>query len=257
MAESNPTLRLNNGLEIPKIGFGTSGLRSATSAILHALQSGYRHIDTADIYGTHGNVAEAIRKSGVPREEIFITTKLWSHSVSSKRVEPAVDRFLKELGTNYIDLLLIHWPGNPPVKETLSAMLGTQKAGKVKSLGVSNFDVELVRQSMDTGVSIVNDQIEYNLNHQPQDVLDFCTKNRITVTAYSPLEKGNRDQEKLVGELAKKYSATREGVLLRWLMQKGMIVIPRSSDSKHIESNLHALDWTMDEGDVNKIDALK
>lgn len=252
-----PKLRLINGLEIPQIGFGTSGLRSATDAILHALQSGYRHIDTADIYGTHGNVAEALQKSGVPREEIFITTKLWSHSVSSKRVGPAVDKFLKELGTDYLDLLLIHWPGNTPVKETLSAMDETRKAGKVKSLGVSNFDVDLVQGSIDTGVVIVNDQIEYNLNHRPQDVLDFCTKNKVTVTAYSPLEKGNKDQERLLSEVASKYSATREEVLLRWLMQKGMIVIPRSSDKAHIESNLHALEWTMDQGDVKQIDALK
>ncbi len=252
-----PKLRLNNGLEIPQVGFGTSGLRSATKAILHALQSGYRHIDTADIYGTHENVAEAIQKSGVPREHIFITTKLWSHSLSNKRVGPAVDRFLKELGTNYIDLLLIHWPGNTSLAETLTAMDETRKAGKVKSLGVSNFNAELVQEGIDTGFSLVNDQIEYNLNHRPQDVLDFCTKNKITVTAYSPLENGNKDQEILVDELAKKYSATREGVLLRWLMQKGMIVIPRSSETKHIESNLHALEWKMDDGDVKMIDALK
>ena len=251
-----PKVRLNNGLEIPQLGFGTSGLQSATNAILHALQSGYHHIDTADIYGTHENVAEAIQKSGVKREELFITTKLWSHSLSSKRVGPAVDRFLKELQTDYIDLLLIHWPGNTPFSETLAAMDETRKVGKVKSIGVSNFNVELVKETMDTGYPIVNDQVEFNLNHRPQDVLDFCTKNKITVTAYSPMENGNREQENLVGELAKKYSATRAEVLLSWLMQKGMIAIPRSSNTKHIENNLHALEWKMEEGDLKKIDEL-
>ncbi len=253
---STPKLRLNNGLEIPQLGFGTSGLQSATNAILHALKSGYRHIDTADIYGTHENVAEAIQKSGVPREEIFLTTKLWSHSVSVKRVGPAVDRFLKELQTNYLDLLLIHWPGNTPVAETLGAMEDARKAGKVKSIGISNFNIQLVQEAMDIGFPVVNDQIEFNLNHNPQDVLDFCTKNKITVTAYSPMENGDKEQEKLVADLAKKYSATRAEVLLQWLMQKGMIAIPRSSNTKHIEGNLHALEWKMDEGDVKKIDAL-
>lgn len=251
-----PILRLSNGLEIPQMGFGTYGLRSATQAVLHALHTGYRHIDTADIYGTHASVGEAIQKSDLPRDEVFITTKLWSNSVSSQRVAPAVDRFLSELQTNYIDLLLIHWPGNTPAEQTLAAMDATRKAGRVKSIGVSNFDVGLMREVMDTGYPVVNNQIEYNLNHQPQDILDFCTENKVTVTAYSPLESGNGEQERTVGELAKKYSATREEALLRWLMQKGMIVIPRSSNIKHIDSNHHALAWEMDKTDVTKLDEI-
>ncbi len=238
------------------MGFGTYGLRSATQAILHALRTGYRHLDTADIYGTHENVGEAIQKSGLPREEIFITTKLWSHSVSGKRVSPTVDRFLSELQTDTIDLLLIHWPGNTPAEETLAAMDATRKAGKVKSIGVSNFDAELMQEALDTGYAVVNNQIEYNLNHQPKEVLDFCTQNKVTVTAYSPLEKSNSEQERSVAELAKEYSVTREEVLLRWLMQKGMIVIPRSSSSEHIESNYHALAWQMEKTDVTKLDEL-
>lgn len=251
-----PTLRLSNGLEIPQMGFGTYGLRAATDAIQHALQTGYRHLDTADIYGTHENVGAALQKSGLPREEVYITTKLWSNSVSGKRVAPAVDRFLSELHAEYIDLLLIHWPGNTPVAETLAAMDETRKAGKVKSIGVSNFDVDLTQEIMDTGFPVVNNQIEYNLNHQPQEVLDFCTRHKVTVTAYSPLERGDREQENWVTDLAKKYSATREEILLRWLMQKGMIVIPRSSSNKHIESNYHTLSWEMDKGDINKLDEL-
>lgn len=253
---NNPTLELTQEVTVPQLGFGTYGLRSATQAILHALQTGYRHLDTADIYGTHENVGEAIQRSEIPREEIFITTKLWSHSVSGKRVGPAVDRFLGELQTDYIDLLLIHWPGNTPFKETLEAMEATHKADKVKSIGVSNFDVKQMKEVRATGYPAVNNQIEYNLNYQPQDVLAFCTENKITVTAYSPLEKGNSKQERIVGELANNYSVTREEVLLRWLMQKGMIVIPRSSNTKHIDSNYHALAWEMDKADANKLDEI-
>ncbi|HLD94236.1 MAG TPA: aldo/keto reductase [Anaerolineales bacterium] len=249
-----PTLRLTNGFDIPQMGFGTYGLRSATQAILHALKTGYRHLDTADIYDTHENVGEAIQKGGIPREEIYITTKLWSHSVLRERVAPSVDRFLSELQTEYIDLLLIHWPGNTPAAETLAAMDEARKAGKVKSIGVSNFDAELMQEVIDTGFPIVNNQIEYNLNHHPQDVLDFCNRHKVTVTAYSPLERGDREQEHFLSQLVKEYSVTREEVLLRWLMQKGMIVIPRSSNTSHIESNYHALEWELDKADVSKLD---
>lgn len=253
-----PTLPLSNGLRIPQLGFGTYGLgRHATEAILHALSTGYRHIDTADIYGSHANVAEAIEQSGLRRDEIFITTKLWSNSVSSQRVAPEVDRFLKELRTDYIDLLLIHWPSNTPVAETLTAMDQARQAGKVRSIGVSNFDSDLVQASLDTGVYIVNDQIEFNLNHRPHATLKFCLNHNVTVTAYSPLEHGTDGQEHAVATLAKKHKAAREEVLLNWIMGKGMIAIPRSSNPKHITANFHALTWKLDIEDAQSIDQAK
>jgi len=254
----NPTLALAKDIRIPQMGFGTWNLgASAAKAVAHALQIGYRHIDTADIYDTHGGIAKAIPVSGIPRVELFITTKLWSHSVSAKRVGPTVDRFLGELGTDFIDLLLIHWPSNTPIGETLGAMDEARQAGKVLTLGVSNFGVELMQDALDTGVPVVNNQIEYNLNHRPDDVVDFCFSHEVTVTAYSPLERGSARQERLLAELAKKYSATREEFLLNWLMSKGMIVIPRSAKPKHIESNFDALAWTIEEGDAKKIDTQK
>ncbi len=253
---NNPAILLTKDIQIPQMGFGTWNLGSgAAKAVAHALRVGYGHIDTADIYGTHGGIAEAIPLSGVPREKIFITTKLWSHSVSAKRVGPAVNRFLNELGTDVIDLLLIHWPSNTPLTETLGAMDESRRAGKVRTIGVSNFGIELMQRSLDTEVPVVNDQIEYNLNRRPDDVVDFCFRHKVTVTAYSPLEHGSAAQERLLAELAKKYSATREEVLLNWLMQKGMIVIPRSAKPKHIETNFHALTWSLEEGDAKKIDA--
>ncbi|MEX1248897.1 MAG: aldo/keto reductase [Anaerolineales bacterium] len=252
---NNPLIQIAKDLRIPQMGFGTYGLgRNATQAILHALRSGYRHLDTADIYSSHSNIAEAISQGGIPREEIFITTKLWSHSLSAQRVGPAVDRFLRELNTEYIDLLLIHWPGNTPVAETLGAMDKARQAGRLRSLGVSNFDEELVQKCLDSGVPIVNNQIECNLNHRPSGVLAFCSEHKITVTAYSPLEKGTGRQERVVTELAKKYEVTREEVLLNWLMNKGMIVIPRSADPKHIVANFHVLAWELEAGDTDKID---
>lgn len=253
---NSPALPLNKDMRVPQMGFGTWGLgRRATEAILHALKVGYRHIDTADIYGTHSNIAEASTQSGIPRDEVFITTKLWSHSVSGEKVCPAVDRLLKELRTDFIDLLLIHWPArNVPVAETLAAMEEARQAGKVRSIGVSNFDVELMQEALATGIEVTNNQFEYNLNHQLQEVLDFCLANGVTVTAYSPLERGNRAQEAALAELAQKYTATREQVLLNWLMRKGMIVIPRSSNPKHIEANFLSLDWALEHDDIQGLE---
>ena len=248
------SIRLTKEIQIPQMGFGTSGLgNKATQSILHALQTGYRHVDTADIYGTHANVAEAISKSDIARNQIFITTKLWSHSVSKAKVTPAVDRFLKELKTDYIDLLLIHWPSNSaPVEETLAAMDQAKQAGKARALGVSNFNVKLMKQALDSGFEVCNDQIEYNLNHRPDDTLKFCQQQKVTVTAYSPLEEVTKN--KTVAELGKKYDKPQAQVILNWLRQKGMIVIPRSMDAKHIETNFHSSEWSLEDQDIEKLD---
>jgi 2,5-diketo-D-gluconate reductase B len=143
-----------------------------------------------------------------------------------------------------------------PVAETLDAMDAARQAGKIRTIGVSNFGVQLMRDCLATDVHIVNNQIEYNLSRQPRDVLVYCREHGITVTAYTPLLRGSREQEALVATLAEKYGATREQVLLNWLMAKGMIVIPRSRNLEHIEANWQSLSWTMDAADASQIDAL-
>lgn len=251
----SPHIPLTDKISIPQFGFGTWGLgNKGTSAVLHALKTGYRHLDSADMYHSHANIAEALPQSGLNREDVFIVTKLHVSTISAKRVGPAVDRFLEELATDYIDLLLIHWPGNTPVSETLGAMDATRKAGKVRTLGVSNFEIDLMQECFDTGVQVVNNQIEYNLHTRPDDVVQFCLERNVSVTSYSSLDRGSSSQEKVVAELVSKYSATREEVLLNWIMNKDMIVIPRSSNPEHIESNFHALSWELDATDAARID---
>jgi diketogulonate reductase-like aldo/keto reductase len=251
----NPTLPLTDGLTIPQMGFGTYGLgRKATEAIVHALRTGYRHIDTADMYGSHENIAKALPESGLKREEIFIVTKLMSQTLAGNKVGPAVDRFLSELDTDYIDLLLIHWPGSVPVHETLAAMDAMRRAGKVRAIGVSNFNVRLMKEALATGFPVCNNQIEYNLNHQPADVLQFCQAAKVTVTAYSPLEAGGPQANEAVAELAKQYGCTKEEILLAWLMAKGMIVIPRSSNFDHIETNFNSLNVLLREEELKKLE---
>ncbi|MGH2582698.1 MAG: aldo/keto reductase [Anaerolineales bacterium] len=252
----SPTLHLTEDIHIPQMGFGTYGIRPATEVVVHALRTGYRHLDTADIYGTHENCAEAIERSGVPRSEVFITTKLWSQDVPGKKVGPAVDRFLRELNTDYIDLLLIHWPvPGIPIAETLAAMDGARQAGKVRTLGVSNFSVADMEEALATGYPVTNNQIQYNLSHRPDEIVEYCVANNLTATAYSPVKsQGNRETQKLVNELASKYEVTKQEVMLGWLMAKGMIVIPRSSVPKNIETNFRSLQLKLAPDEVKHLD---
>jgi len=252
---SFPTL---GSIEMPQMGFGTWNLGGDVAAIQHALKVGYRHIDTADIYGTHDEIAEAIGHSGIARSELFIVTKLWSHSLAPEKVGPAVKRFLSELNMDYIDLLLIHWPSSSvAVEDTLSAMQDVQETGAVRALGVSNFDASLVERCLEAGYPVTNNQIEYNLNHRPDDTLAYCMENAVTVTAYSPLERGSRTQEDAVAAIAEQQDASREQVLLAWLMAKEMVVIPRSGKAAHIEANWASLDLKLGEADIQGIDAVQ
>lgn len=240
------TLQLTLDIQIPQMGFGTYGIRGA-DIVLHALQTGYRHIDTADIYGTHGVCGQAIKRSGIARNEIFVTTKLWSHSVAGDKVAPSVDKFLRELDTDYIDLLLIHWPSKSvPVTETLAAMEKVRQANKIRSIGVSNFSVAQMKDALATGVAVCNNQIEYNLEERPDDIVEYCQANKVTVTAYSPVKaQGKAETRKVVARLAKEHDCTPEEIMLAWLLAKDLIVIPRSSNPKHVESNYRALELNL------------
>lgn len=245
------TLQLTPDIKVPQMGFGTYGIHGA-DIVLHALQTGYRHLDTADIYGTHGACGEAIQRSGIARSEIFVTTKLWSHSVAGDKVAPSVDKFLREMETDYIDLLLIHWPSKSvPVEETLPAMEKVRQAGKIRAIGVSNFSVAQMKEALATGVVVCNNQIEYNLEERPDDIVEYCQANKVTVTAYSPVKAHGRGElKKAVAQVAKAHSCTSEEVILAWLMAKDLIVIPRSSNPKHVENNFRALEVNLSADEI-------
>lgn len=249
---------LANNLHIPQMGFGTYGLKDARRTTLHALQVGYRHLDTADYYHNHTGVGQAMKDSGMPRADIFLVTKLYGRTLASENVAPAVDRFLQELDTDYIDLLLIHWLSGTPPEDSLAAMEKTRQAGKVRALGVSNFEVDDMQAALATGLPICNNQIEYNLEERPDEVAEFCLANKVTVTAYSPVKvSGNAPVRKLVSALAEQYSSSPEQVTLAWLMAKGFIVIPRSNNPQHIESNFNALALTLAQEDIAALDSTR
>ncbi|HRN51592.1 MAG TPA: aldo/keto reductase [Anaerolineales bacterium] len=251
----NKMLSLVDGIQIPQMGFGTWELKDPKQATLHALHSGYRHIDTADYYHNHVEVGQAMKASGVPRDQIFLVTKLYGRTLEPKNVAPAIDRFLKELDVEQIDLLLVHWLSGVPGEDGLMAMDKARTAGKVRTLGVSNFEVEDMQAALATGLPVCNNQIEYNLEVRPDDVADFCLANDVTVTAYSPVKvSGGAKARTLVAKLAEEYHFTAEQVILAWLMAKGFIVIPRSNNPKHIESNFRSLEVTLKKEDVAALD---
>jgi diketogulonate reductase-like aldo/keto reductase len=253
------TIRLNADAAIPVLGFGTWQLTGETcvEAVSCALGVGYRHIDTADAYGNHWEVAQGVKKSGVAREEIFITTKVWRTDLAHDVVLGNCDRFLDELGTEYIDLLLIHWPSREgiPVEATLRAMEELRLAGKVRALGVSNFTPALLEEALAGGVEIVNDQVELRPSYNQRELRDFCKNKNISITAYSSL-KGGDDALPLIVELAKKYGMTPAQVIINWVIARGLVAIPKSSRPERIKENFEALDFTIEDADLARIDSL-
>lgn len=252
-------VKLNNQAEIPVIGFGTWTLKGkkAQKAVECALSVGYRHIDTADYYRNHAQVAAAIKNSGIAREDLFITTKAWRSDLHKKDVISAGHRFLDELKTDYIDLLLVHWP-NPriPIQETMEGFSALKEDGIIKAIGVSNFSVSQMKEALATGAEITNNQIEYHPHENPEELRKYCQENGVSVTAYSPLGKGAALKIGLVQDLAGKYDKTPAQIILRWLLQKNLIVIPRSTDPQHIEENFAILDWKLSSEDVESMNQI-
>jgi len=253
------TLKLNENSSIPILGFGTwqiTGSR-ATRAVEKALEVGYRLIDTADIYGNHEEVGQAIANSTIPRKEIFLTTKIWRSYLHREGVLECGKRFLEELKTDYIDLLLIHWPtSSVPVRESLEAMNELKEQGIVKAIGVSNFFDEELVEALDCGVEITNDQVELHPSLNQKNLKGFCDEHNIVVTAYSPLGRGKEVHGEEVEELAKKYAKTPSQIILNWIIQRGIVAIPKAAKEEHIEENFKATEFELASEDMELINQI-
>lgn len=253
-----PVKKLKDNLTIPVIGFGTWKLKGeeGRKAVADALSVGYRHIDTADRYGNHAEVGQAIRDSGVDRSELFITTKIWLDSLHHQDVLADVDRFLFELGLDYIDLLLIHWPNREvSIAETLGAMKECKKAGKVRAIGVSNFTPNHLEEALATGIEIVNNQVELHPSFNQKELRQYCDQKNISVTAYSPLRAGDMDLP-IVRSLSLKYGHSSAQIILNWIVSRNMIVIPQSTDIERMKDNLSATEFVIDEADLVLLDSV-
>ena len=252
------TFALKAGVAMPVMGFGTSRLTGnvGAEAVRHALEVGYRLLDTADSYGNHEAVAAGIKSSGVPREEIFLTTKIDGDDHAYKDVLSATKRYLEELNTDYIDLLLIHWPNRAvPVGETLKAMQELKEAGKIRAIGVSNFTRHHLEDTFQTGVEVSVNQVETHPAFNQKDLREFCAEHGIIITAYAPLGRGADLELPLLVELANKYGATAPQIILNWIVSRGMVAIPRSKTPERIKENFESLDFTIEETDLLRIDA--
>ncbi len=251
---------LNNGVEIPRLGLGvyqTPIGETTLRAVKYALNIGYRHIDTAWLYGNEGDVGRAVLESGIPRDEVFITTKVWNSDQGYDSTLMACERSLRRLGLSYIDLYLIHWPVEGLGKDTWKAMIQLLRAGKAKAIGVSNYDILRVKeilQNFDVLPSV--NQVEFHPFLYQEELLRFCNDNRIQLEAYSPLTRGNKLNHPVLRKLEKKYSKTSAQILIRWSLQHKLVVIPKSIHEKRIKENSQVFDFQVEEEDMMLLNSL-
>ena len=252
---------LNNGVAMPLLGFGVYQIPDAAEcekSVFEAIQTGYRLIDTAAVYLNEAAVGKAIKKSGVPREELFITTKLWVQDAGYERAKLAFEKSLQRLGLDYLDLYLIHQPFGD-VHGSWRAMQELYKEGKIKAIGVSNFHPDRVIDLMmhNEIVPAVN-QIETHPFHQQIETQKFLVENRVQIESWGPFAEGKNNlfQNELLLSIGQKYHKTVAQVVLRWLTQRGVVAIPKSVRPERILENFHSLDFELSPADMETIATL-
>jgi 2,5-diketo-D-gluconate reductase B len=257
---SIPTLSAH-GATIPAIGFGTSGMGGACrDAVVNALKVGYRHIDTAWKYGSERAVGEAIRAAGVPRAEIFLTTKVSHEYLHADDFARSVDESLETLSVDYVDLLLVHWPNlEIPLAETMGALAKTKRQGLARHVGVANFNIALLDQAMKLCPEpLMTLQAEYHPYLDQTKLLEVCRARGLIYVAYCPLGRGRIFKDPVLAEIARAHGKSIAQVALRWLIQKEVVApIPRSTNPERIAENLDVFDFLLSDDEVARIAALK
>jgi 2,5-diketo-D-gluconate reductase B len=245
-----------NGARIPIIGLGTWQLTGDTGVrmVREALKLGYRHVDTAAMYGNEAEVGEGIRASGVPRDDVFLTTKVWLDNLGANDFQRSVEGSLKKLRLPYVDLILIHWP-NPgiPLAETLPAMARVKRDGLAKHIGVSNFTVALVEQAAKLSEELVTNQIELHPYLDAGKVIAACREHGLSVTAYCPIARGNAVGDTVMARIGKAHGKSAAQVCLRYLVQQDIIVIPRTSKSERLRENFAIFDFALSDAEMAEI----
>ncbi|SMQ65659.1 2,5-diketo-D-gluconate reductase A [Devosia lucknowensis] len=258
-----PTIPLNDGNAVPQLGFGVWRLDAddAPHVVGAAIEAGYRHIDTAQGYENEAGVGKAIRQSAVGRDRLFITSKLRNSHQGYDKALHSLDESLERLKLDYLDLFLIHWPApaHDLYAQTWKALVEAQKAGKVKSIGVSNFLPEHLSRIIDeTGVVPAVNQLELHPAWQQRDIREFHRDNDIQIECYSPL--GGKESKLLdnpvIGEIGHKHGKSPAQVMIRWHLQQNLIVLPKSSKPERAKDNFDVWDFTLAADDVAKLDAL-
>jgi len=251
---------LNNGVEMPCIGLGTWKMSAGSEtkeACMSALNAGYRLIDTAAMYGNEKDVGEAVRECGIPRNDIFVTTKLWNSDHGYEQALKAFDHSLRTLGLDYVDLYLIHWPGGGRRPETWKAFEKLLADDRCRAIGVSNYTIRHV-QEMDSYAKVppVVDQVELHPYLYQRDLIEYCRSKRVQVESYSPLTHGNMLGEQALVNVAKKYGKQVAQVLIRWGLQHGLVEIPKAVHPEHIAANIDVFDFEISADDMKALDSL-
>ena len=256
-----PNIKLNNGVEIPQLGFGVFQVPPAETkaAVKTALETGYRHIDTAKVYGNEEGVGEAIAESGIPREELFITTKLWNSDQGHDSALEAFELSIKKLGLDYVDLYLIHWPtpGNERFIETWKAFEKLYADKRVRAIGVSNFRPQDLQKLIDEGLAVpVINQIELHPQLIQEELRAFHAKHDIVTEAWSPLAQGAVFEEKAITDIAETKGKSPAQIVIAWHLALGNVVIPKSVTPSRIADNFNVFDFTLTDEEVNSISAI-
>jgi diketogulonate reductase-like aldo/keto reductase len=246
------------GVEIPAVGLGTWRLtgEQCRQSVRTALELGYRHLDTAQAYGNERQVGSALRASDVDREAVFLTTKLGRGNRGYDDVRRSTEESLAKLGTEYVDLLLIHWPDpTTPLRETLAAMNGLVEEGAVRHIGVSNFDIDrLDRARKLSEHDILTDQVQYNPYWPQSELLDYCRIHDVALTAYSPLAHGGVLEDPVLEEIGRKYDKTAAQIALRWLVQQpNVVTVPKATSREHLAANVDVFDFELRDEEMDRI----
>lgn len=256
------TTTLHNGVKMPWVGLGVFLVKDGeevVNSVKTALEAGYRSIDTAAVYKNEEGVGKAIAESNIPREELFITTKLWNADQGYEETLKAFDVSMEKLGLDYLDLYLIHWPlpSHGKYVETWRALEKLYKAGRVRAIGVSNFKVHHLEDIMaNCEIKPMVNQVEYHPRFNQRELHDFCKKNQIQLEAWSPLMQGGLLDEPVLVEIANKYNKSTAQVIIRWDIQTGVVTIPKSVKPHRIAENADVFDFELSQEDMDKINAL-
>lgn len=258
MSDSVKTKQIQ-GAEVPALGLGTWQLEGddCVEAVADALELGYRHLDTAQIYGNETDVGRGIARSGLPRDEIWLTTKVWMENAAFDDVLRSTEASLRRLDVDFVDLLLLHWPNEEvPLSETLSAMRRLQEDGVARHLGVSNFPPDLLDEALDEAEIFCN-QVEYHPFLGQDEILEICHEWDLLLTAYSPLARGRVTDDATLRSIAEAHGKTPAQVAVRWLLQQEQVAaIPKASSAEHRRSNLDVFDFELSDGEVERIHGL-
>ncbi|MEH7349344.1 aldo/keto reductase [Gottfriedia acidiceleris] len=254
------TVTLHNGVKMPRLGLGVfkvSDGEEVVESVKAAIRNGYISIDTAAIYKNEEGVGQAIKESGIAREELFVTSKVWNSDQGYETTLQAFETSLNLLGLDYLDLYLIHWPGVDKYKDTWKALEKLYKDGRVRAIGVSNFQIHHLQNLMsDCEIKPMVNQVEFHPHLSQKELLAFCKNEGIQMEAWSPLKQGQLLEEPVLTKIAQKYNKSVAQVILRWDLQHDVVTIPKSIKEHRIVENANIFDFELTQEDMENIDSL-